>query len=180
MRESIVDHGGEGRGKPPGEPASQDAPGRGLPESRSQRRRFRDFVDGPIEDLGPIQSSDPLADARAAGAEQKQAAAPGTLAERFEVPDEMRAMAETSVEQARQVFDGLLGAAQRLVDTFGGQSQTAGKGAKEAAERALTLAEQDIADSFDFARKLARARNMQEVLDLQAEYVRARWFPPKT
>jgi hypothetical protein len=131
------------------------------------RRRFRDFSDGPIEDLGPV-------DAMCGGTRQ------GTT-DRLEDSIDAKAMAERSVEQARQACDGLLGAAHRLVDTFGGQADTVGKGAREIAERAMTLARWDIANSFDFAQKLVRARNVQDVLKLQAEYLRARMqlFSPK-
>jgi hypothetical protein len=37
----------------------------------------------------------------------------------------------------------------------------------------MTFAEKDIAISFEFATRFARARDMQEVLRLQADYLRA-------
>ena len=134
------------------------------------------FSDGPIEDLGPADV------VRGEHAEPQQPTETGSLADRFQVSDEMRTIAEKSVEQARQAFEGLLGAAHRVIDTFGGQGETAGKGAKGVAEKAMTFAEQDIANSFEFAQKLVHARSMEEVLKLQAEYVRARMqlFSPKS
>ncbi len=43
-----------------------------------------------------------------------------TATERFEIPPEMRALAEKSVEQARQAFDGFISAAHRAVSAFEG------------------------------------------------------------
>jgi phasin len=134
-----------------------------------ERPGRRLFSDGPIEDLGPADA------ARGEHAEpQQQTTEAGSLADRFQVSDEMRAIAEKNVEQARQAFEGLLDAAHRFVGTLGGQTDTAGKGAKGLADRAMTFVEQDIATSFEFAQKLMRAHSMQEVLTLQADYIKAR------
>jgi hypothetical protein len=48
--------------------------------------------------------------------------------DRFEIPPEMRAFAEKSVEQARQAFDGFISAAHNAVAAFEGQAETARKG----------------------------------------------------
>jgi hypothetical protein len=40
--------------------------------------------------------------------------------DRFEVPPEMRALAEKSVEQARQAFDGFISAAHQAMSAFEG------------------------------------------------------------
>ncbi len=93
-------------------------------------------------------------------------------AEPFQIPPEMRALAEKSVEQAKQAFDGFITAAHRTVSTFEGQAEAARKGAKDVGERAMDFAEQNIASSFDFAQKLVRAKDVREMLELQASYVR--------
>ena len=92
--------------------------------------------------------------------------------DRFEIPPEMRAFAERSVEQARQAFDSFISAAQNAVTAFEGHAETARKGAKEVTERAMTFAQQNIATSFELAQQLMRAKDVQEVLKLQTEYVR--------
>jgi phasin len=94
------------------------------------------------------------------------------MADRFEIPPEMRAIAEKSVEQARQAFDGFISAAHKAVSTFEGQAETARKGAKDVTEKAMTFAERNIANSFEFWQQLVRAKDVQEVLKLQADYVR--------
>jgi len=94
------------------------------------------------------------------------------MADRFEIPSEMRAMAEKSVDQARQAFDGFVTAAHKAVSTFEGQAETARKGAKDVTEKAMTFVERNIAASFELAQQLVRAKDIQEVLRLQADYVR--------
>ena len=92
--------------------------------------------------------------------------------DRFEVPPEMRAFAEKSVEQARQAFDGFISAAHQAMSAFEGQAETARKGARDVTEKAMTFAERNIASAFAFAQDLVQARDLQEVLRLQADYIR--------
>ena len=91
----------------------------------------------------------------------------------FEIPAEMRAMAEKSVEQARQAFDTFVAAAQHAVNTAETQAKGAQSSAKEAGELAMRFAERNIASSFDFAQKLVRAKDPQEVMALHAEYTKS-------
>lgn len=92
--------------------------------------------------------------------------------DRFEIPPEMRAFAEKSVEQARQAFDGFISAAQRALSTFEGQAESTRKGARDVAEKAMTFAQQNIASSFELAEQLVKARDVQEVMRLQADYIK--------
>ena len=92
--------------------------------------------------------------------------------DRFEVPPEMRAFAEKSVEQARQAFDGFISAAHRAVSAFEGQAESARQGAKDVTEKAMGFAESNINSSFDFAQKVVQARNVEDVLKLQADYIK--------
>ncbi len=92
--------------------------------------------------------------------------------DQFEVPADMKAFAERSVEQAKQAFDGFISAAYQAVNAFEGQAETARKGAKQVTEKAMGFAEKNVANSFEFAQQLVRAKDVQEVLKLQAEFVR--------
>ena len=82
--------------------------------------------------------------------------------DRFDVPPEMRAFAEKSVEQARQAFDGFISAAHHAVNTLEGQAHTARQGAKDVTDKAMTFAEQNVASSFEFAQQLVRAKDIQD------------------
>jgi len=91
----------------------------------------------------------------------------------FEIPSEMRNLAEQSVEQARKAFDGYMTAAQQAVEALEGQATVAQAGTKNVGKKAMTFAEQNVATSFEFAQKLVRAKDVQEVLRLQGEFVQA-------
>src|SRR5262249_2076792 len=45
-------------------------------------------------------------------------------------------------------------------------------GARDVGKKAMTFAEQNVANSFAFAQKLVRARDVQEVLRLHSEFIR--------
>src|SRR5207244_12674892 len=92
--------------------------------------------------------------------------------DRFEVPPEMRALAEKSVEQARHAFDGFISAAHQAMSAFEGHAETARKGARDVTEKAMSFAEHNIASAFELAQDLVRAKDMQEVLRLQGDYIR--------
>lgn len=90
----------------------------------------------------------------------------------FEIPAEMRAFAEKSVEQAKQAFDGFISAAQHAVGTAETQAKSIQTGAKGAGELAMRFAERNVAASFEFAQRVLHAKDAKEVTALQIEYVR--------
>jgi phasin len=91
----------------------------------------------------------------------------------FQIPPDMRALAEKSVEQAKQAFDGFISATQRAVSTFEGQASVAQAGARDMSQKAVSFAERNVAASFEFAQKLTHAKDAQEVMKLHADYVKA-------
>jgi phasin len=93
----------------------------------------------------------------------------------YEVPAEMRDFAEKSVEQARKAIDGFMTAAQKTVDTFEGSANTVQASAKDATRKTFTYAEQNIAAAFDLAQKMVRAKDVQEAMQYQAEFVRSQF-----
>src|SRR3979411_939615 len=92
--------------------------------------------------------------------------------DRFDVPPEMRAFAEKSVEQEKKAFAGFSYAAHHAVNSIEGQAQTARQGAKDVTDKAMTFAEQNVASSFEFAQRLVRAKDIQDVMKLQADYIK--------
>ena len=77
----------------------------------------------------------------------------------FDIPAEMRAFAEKSVEQAKQAFDTFISAAQHAVNTAETQAASARTGVKDVAELAMRFSERNIASSFEFAQRLLHARS---------------------
>lgn len=87
----------------------------------------------------------------------------------FEVPAEMRAFAEKSMEQAKQALDSFCLATQQAVSAADRQAA----GAKDVGELAVQFAERNIGASFEFAQRLVRAKDPQEVMALHADYVKS-------
>lgn len=91
----------------------------------------------------------------------------------FEIPPEMRNVAEHSVVQARQAFDHFMSAAQKAATQLESQTAAARAGAKDAGEKMMEFAERNVTSSFDFAQRLVRAKDLDEMVKLQTEFVRA-------
>ena len=89
----------------------------------------------------------------------------------FDVPAEMRAFAEKSMEQAKTAFDTFMSAAQHAVNTAETQAKSAQSGARGVGELAMQFAERNMASSFDFAQRLMKAKDVKDVAALHAEYV---------
>ncbi len=90
----------------------------------------------------------------------------------YEIPTEMREFAEKSVEQARKAFDGFMGAAQRTVDTLETSASSVQANTTDMTRKAFSYAEQNISAAFEHAQRLVRAKDVQEAMQLQAEFVR--------
>src|SRR5262249_44546227 len=88
-----------------------------------------------------------------------------------EIPADMRALAEKSVGQARVAFNTFMTAAQEAVTTFEGQAKATQTGAKDISEKALTYAERNVANTFAFMDRMARAKDAQEFVRLQTEFI---------
>jgi phasin len=89
----------------------------------------------------------------------------------FEFPADVRALAEKSVEQAKQAFDIFISAAQQVVNTAEHQAASAQAGAKEVGELAMGFAERNVAASFEFVQKLLQAKEPKDVMALHSDYV---------
>ena len=98
----------------------------------------------------------------------------------YEIPAEMRDFAEKSVEQARKAIDGSMSAAQKTVDTFEGSANTVQASAKDATRKTFTYAEQNLTAAFDLAQRMVRAKDVQEAMQIQAEFVRSQFEAMQT
>jgi phasin len=92
--------------------------------------------------------------------------------EKFRIPPEMQALAEKSVEQAKQAVEGFILAVRCTVSAFEGQAETARKGAKDVGTKAMGFAGQNATSSFDLMQELVRAKDLREMLELQASYIK--------
>jgi phasin len=91
--------------------------------------------------------------------------------ERFEIPKEMRSMAEASFDQARKAFESFLSSAQQTASSIEGKGETVRASAKDISSHAVAFAEKNVAASLDFAQQLLHAKDLGDVMRLHTEYV---------
>jgi phasin len=91
--------------------------------------------------------------------------------ERFEMPKEMRSMADASLEQARKAFEKWLAGAQATAGSLEERGATVRAGAKDIGVKAITYAEKNVEASLDYAQSLVHAKDLPEVMRLHSEYV---------
>ena len=93
--------------------------------------------------------------------------------ERFEIPKEMRSMAEASFEQARKAFEKFLESAQQTAGSIEERGATVRAGAKDISSKAFSYAEKNVQASLDYAQALLHAKDLTEVMRLHSEFVQA-------
>lgn len=91
---------------------------------------------------------------------------------RFEIPQQMREVADKSVGQARKAVEQFLDATQKAVAKAEGSAKSIGEGAADLSRQSLAFVEENIAASFDLAQKLVKARTVEEMAALQQEFLR--------
>jgi hypothetical protein len=75
----------------------------------------------------------------------------------------MREIAEQNLNQSRVLLEGLLTITRKAIDDIDHQSS-------EFRHRSMLLAEETLSNAFDFAHKAVRAREPQEIAQLQSEF----------
>jgi phasin len=93
--------------------------------------------------------------------------------DRFEIPKEMRSMAEASFDQARKAFESFVSQAQQAAAKIEGQGATVRAGAKDISSTAISYAEKNVAASLDYAQQLLQAKDLAEVMRLHSEFVQS-------
>jgi phasin len=92
---------------------------------------------------------------------------------RFEIPKEMRSMAEASFEQARKTFEKFLDSAKATAGTIEERNETMRAGVRDISAKAIINVEKNVQASLDYAERLLHAKDLPEVMRLHAEYVQA-------
>ncbi len=93
--------------------------------------------------------------------------------DRFEIPKDMRAMAEASFEQARKTFEKFVGAAEATAGSIEERGATVRASAKDIGATAIANAERNLQASLDYAQSLLHAKDLPEVMRLHSEYVQS-------
>ncbi|MGJ4903264.1 phasin [Bradyrhizobium sp. HKCCYLS2058] len=90
---------------------------------------------------------------------------------RFEIPKDVRAMAEAGFDQARQTFEKFLAGAEATAGSLEQRGATVRAGAKDIGSKVLSYAEKNVQSSLDYAQSLVHAKDLPEVLRLHSEFV---------
>ena len=91
--------------------------------------------------------------------------------DKFEIPKEMRSMAEASFDQAQQAFEKFLASAQSTASSIEDRGATVRAGAKDISTKAIGYAEKNVQASLDYAQQLLHAKDLGEIMRLHSEYV---------
>ncbi len=87
---------------------------------------------------------------------------------RLEVPAELRDLAEKTIDQAERAFGMFFDAAGKSMTTMPG---TAG----DVSKQALAFTEQNMKAAFEHARKLVHAKDLEEAMRIQSEFLRSQF-----
>jgi phasin len=87
---------------------------------------------------------------------------------KLEVPAELRDLAEKTIEQAEKAFGMFFDAAGK---SMSGVPGTTG----EVSKQALAFTEQNMKAAFEHARKLVHARDLEEAMRIQSEFLRSQF-----
>jgi phasin len=93
--------------------------------------------------------------------------------DRFEIPEQMRSMAEAGVDQARKAFEKFIASAQATAGSLEERSASVREGAKDVRAKAISWTETNVQASLDHAQSLLHAKDLTEVMRLQNEYVQS-------
>jgi hypothetical protein len=90
----------------------------------------------------------------------------------FEIPPELRELAEKNVEQARAAYGQFMDFLTQAMGAWAKSPGAANMGGFSAVqERAVGFAKENAERSFALASELSRAKDMQEMLTLQSRFV---------
>ena len=86
------------------------------------------------------------------------------------IPDAVRSVAEKTVAQSRDVYDKSKGALDASIATFERSFDAAGQGATAFNRKIIDIAHRNLTSVFDLANSLARAKDLAEMVELQAAH----------
>jgi hypothetical protein len=106
---------------------------------------------------------------KARGTYRKTAAQFEEFAREAQMPDSVRALAEKSVAQTRELYEHSL---EAVLESWERVVVAAGQGAVALNRKAIDIVRSNINTGFGLAESLARAKNLPEAMELQATYWR--------
>jgi hypothetical protein len=94
--------------------------------------------------------------------------------QQFEIPEELRQLAEDNVERARKLYlQYMEGVSQAMGVWSTSPSDTASPAFNEVRERAIQITRENADAAFKLAKNVANAKDLQELVTLQTRYVQS-------
>jgi hypothetical protein len=103
--------------------------------------------------------------------------------QQFEIPEELRQLAEENVERARKLYLQFMeGVSQAMRAWSAPSSDAASPAFNEIRERAVKITQENADAAFNLARDVANAKDLQELVTLQTRYVQSqlKWYAQQT
>ena len=94
----------------------------------------------------------------------------GLLGLNTAIPDGVRALAEKTVAQSRQVYDRSSDAFDASVATFEKSFDAAGQGAAAFNRKIIDISRRNLNSVFELATSLAGAKNLADIVELQTDH----------
>jgi phasin len=89
----------------------------------------------------------------------------------FEIPEPMRAFADKSVDQAKKAFDDFMTATVKAIDKAETSAKSLQSGTQDMNRQAIGFVEENVAATFELAQKMVRAKTLEELGELQKEFL---------
>lgn len=89
----------------------------------------------------------------------------------FEIPQSVREIAERNVAQAQSAYQQFMDMARQAQEMVAKSQGAMAAGALEIQLRAMKYAEENVDAGFQFATDLAKARDLQEVFEVQQRHM---------
>ena len=91
------------------------------------------------------------------------------------VPESVRALAEKTVNQSREAYERGKEALEESIDALERSFDAVGQGATAFNRKLIDLAQRNLNSAFDLAKKLAGAKTLGEILELQSTFIRSQF-----
>jgi phasin len=89
-----------------------------------------------------------------------------------ELPDSLRSIMKSSIEQARKAFDTFASSSEQLLQSVDTSAVPAVDGLKQLNEKIAAFTRQNAESNFNLALQLTEARQLSEVVELQNAHLR--------
>lgn len=89
-----------------------------------------------------------------------------------EMPEPMRNMMKATIDQSRKAFETFISASQQAMSGFDTSANPSMDGLKQLNEKIAEFTRANADANFRFAMKLADAKQVNEVIEMQSNYVR--------